>query len=84
MSFNTPAANKTWSNDEGFQYELWSDTDRDLAVYYGAAANAQAKIPDRITKILDADGTLIVEYPKVSVGTNPAQVLEDCTILFGP
>jgi hypothetical protein len=34
--------------------------------------------------VLDASGTLVLEYPQVSAGTNPGEVLQDCQILFGP
>jgi hypothetical protein len=37
----------------------------------------------RVTKILDASGTLVLEYEVSSIGTHPAQVLEDCIALFG-
>lgn len=34
--------------------------------------------------LLGADGALLLEYTEdISVGTHPAQVLDDCTILFG-
>jgi peroxiredoxin len=41
--------------------------------------------PQRITKILDANGDLVLEYvTDVGPGTHPQKVLEDCRLLFGP
>jgi peroxiredoxin len=83
VTFTGPAANAAWIEQEGFQYEVWQDEARDLAVYYGAAANRRAAFPDRVTRVLDAEGNLVLEYNDVNVGTSPADVLEDVTLLFG-
>jgi peroxiredoxin len=83
VSFDAPAANAAFREDQSFQYELWTDTDRDLALYYGAAASASATYPSRVTRILDADGTLVLEYTVANPATHPQQVLEDCQALFG-
>jgi len=83
VSFDDPEVNQAWAEEEAFEFELWSDEDRDLALYYGAVDRRTDSIPDRITKILDGDGTLVLEYLDVSVGSHPQDVLEDCTLLFG-
>ena len=83
VSADAPSKNQAWAEDEGFQYELWTDDNRDLAVYYGAAASSSTSYFSRLTKILDSDGTLVLEYQVSSVGTHPAQVLADCEVLFG-
>lgn len=72
-----------WVASEGFQYEVWKDDDGQLGQYYGAMTGPTGS-PARITKVLDADGTLILEYPQVNVGTHPQNVLEDMQALFGP
>jgi peroxiredoxin len=84
VSFDTPADNQSWAEAQNFQYELWSDTSKNLALYYGAAASQSTTMPSRITKLLDADGTLILEYLSVSVTVHPAEVFEDCQAIFGP
>ena len=71
-----------WLQVQGFQYELWSDTDKTLALYYGAAKSKEQSTTDRITKILDAEGNLVLEYNDVSFQRNPQDVLDDCKILF--
>lgn len=76
--------NQGWAEEEGFAFELWTDEDKTLALTYGAIASRTAAWPGRVTRILDAEGVLLVEYDEVAVGTHPAQVLEDCQTLFGP
>jgi len=83
VSFNRPAKNLAWSTSQAFPYELWSDEARDLALYYGAASGRRTFAPSRITVLLDARGDLLLRYDDVSVGTHPADVLEDCRALFG-
>lgn len=84
VSFDSPAENAAWKRDEGFRFELWTDTERDLALYYGAAASASASAPSRITVLLDATGTLVLEYKEdIDVGTHPGHVLDDCRTLWG-
>ncbi|MDP6943143.1 MAG: redoxin domain-containing protein, partial [Myxococcota bacterium] len=81
-SFNEPADNEAWVVDQEFQYEVWRDDDKTLAVTYGSVDNASAFIPGRVTVILDADGTLMLEYTSVNVDVHPQQVLEDCQLVF--
>lgn len=83
VGFDEPATNQAWAEDQGYQFEIWTDQDKTLAVYYGAAASTSAAVPSRVTKILDEAGTLILEYQVSDIGTHPAQVLEDCQLLFG-
>ena len=83
VSFDAPDRNANWAADEGFQFELWTDDDRTLAVAYGAAASSSARFANRITVVLDSDGNQLLEYEVSSVGTHPAAVLEDCELLFG-
>jgi len=84
VSFDDPSENAGWALREGFEFELWSDVDQDLAVYYGAASLGDP-LADRKTFLLDADGTLVLEYTgALVVSLHPADVLADCTALFGP
>jgi peroxiredoxin Q/BCP len=83
VSFDSPEENEAWAVDEGFEFELWSDLDRTLALYYGAAASESASLASRRTFLLDAEGTLVLEYRIEVLGTHPAEVLSDCELLFG-
>ena len=85
MTFTGPAANQSWAADEDFEFEIWSDDDKSLALYYGAIRSKGVPLPSRVTKVLDETGTLVLEYvDRIDVGTHPAQVLDDVTQLFGP
>ncbi|MCB9664250.1 MAG: peroxiredoxin [Alphaproteobacteria bacterium] len=83
VSFDAPDENAAWAQEQAFPFALWTDRDRTLAVHYGSAASAAQAVPRRVTKILDAQGVLVWEYPVVAVGTHPSEVLEDCRALFG-
>ena len=85
VGFNPPEAMQAWAEDEGFTYELWTDTDRTLALTYGAAKRPDQSSPSRITMLLDAEGRLLLEYVgAIDTGTHPNDVLTDCEALFGP
>ena len=84
VGWDSPEDNQDWADDEGFGFELWTDEETTLAVYYGAAESEDDWFVSRVTKLLDGQGTLILEYvDNVNVGTHPAQVLEDCESIFG-
>lgn len=83
VSFDDPSTNLQWAQQEGFTFELWTDTDRTLALTYGAATSANQAYANRITVLLDADGDVQLEYlDHISVGTHPGRVLEDCQQLY--
>ncbi|MBR57024.1 MAG: hypothetical protein CMH54_03085 [Myxococcales bacterium] len=67
-----------------YLYEVWTDSDKTLALYYGAVTSDLMPFPSRITRLLDAEGNLILEYNTVSVDGHPQAVLDDCTKIFGP
>jgi len=84
VGFDSVDSLSSWAEDEGFEYELWLDDDRTLAMYYGAATSS-SWVPDRMTVLLDGDGNQLLEY-EVGVfgfGTHPSEVLEDCEAIFG-
>ena len=80
--FNEPADNLAWVIDQEFQYEVWRDDDKTLALTYGSVDSPSAFAPGRVTVILDAPGDLLLEYTSVNVNVHPQQVLEDCQVLF--
>jgi peroxiredoxin len=84
VSFDAPGVNKGWAEDEGFTFDLWSDGEKELATYYEAIRTPNQLHADRVTKVLDADGVLVLEYVDgIDVGESPALVLADCKALFG-
>ena len=83
VGFGPTVANASWVQSEGFQYEVWNDLNKTLSLHYGAVSSPLEFIPQRITRLLDSDGTLIVEYNNVQVNGHPQQVLDDCKAIFG-
>ena len=69
-------------DDQEYQYEVWQDLNKTLAIYYGAAADEGAVFPDRITVILDENGNVLLEYIMPDVQSHPGKVLADCHQLF--
>ncbi|MCB9681890.1 MAG: peroxiredoxin [Alphaproteobacteria bacterium] len=83
VSFDSPAENQRWAERQSFPFELWSDVDRDLALYYGAARTATQGTASRVTRVLAPDGRVLLTYDSVRVGVHPQQVLDDVTAIFG-
>ena len=83
VGFDTPEKNQSWAEDEGFAFELWTDDDKTLAVHYGAASGPSAPVPNRVTRVLDGNGDLVLEYRVTAIDAHPEKVLEDCRLLFG-
>ena len=77
VSFDKPAKNAVFKLNEKFQFPLWSDNDRELAIHYGAAASKAAFFASRVTVVLDDKGRWILNYPKVSPAKHPQEVLDD-------
>jgi len=82
VSFAETGTLQEWSDDQGFQYELWSDDAKQLAIYYGAAT-ASSFVPNRVTVLLDAEGNQLLSYSVGSIASHPRDVLEDARALFG-
>lgn len=85
VSFDHPAANKLFKQNEEFQYPLWSDEDRELALAYGAAKTATQGSAKRVTVILDPNGTWALVYPNVdaTLFDHVDHVLEDLAAIVG-
>ena len=83
VGFDELTAISEWAEEEEFQYEIWRDSDKTLALYYGAATSTEQSLPARVTKLLDSEGKLVLEYNDASFLSNPANVLDDCKIIFG-
>jgi len=85
VSYGTVSQLAEWAEEEEFEYELWSDDDRTLAVHYGAAASTSDWAPSRITVLLDRHGNHLLSYEVdlFGIGSHPADVLADCEAIFG-
>lgn len=60
MSFDTPAENKAFAEKFSFPYPLLCDTTKEMSQAWGTAKDDKAGYPDRVTYIVDTDGT--IEY----------------------
>ena len=84
-SFDKEAENKAFWTVNTFQYDLFSDHDRELALHYGAAKTKGQVFADRITVVLDPSGDQRLFY---NVGFNvkqhPNDVLADLTKILAP
>jgi peroxiredoxin len=63
VSFDQPSANATFKSNEEFEFPLWSDTKKTLALYYGGADASWQFFANRVTVILDDAGNLVLFYP---------------------
>jgi peroxiredoxin len=85
-SFDETYENAAFHDDNNFPYPLWSDSNRDLAVYYGAASSVEQKNADRVTVVLDPEGRWILSYEVELFGfkAHPGEVLSDLQAILAP
>jgi peroxiredoxin len=87
VSFNKTSSNAQFRKKESFGYPLWSDLDRELGLYYGAAKSKTTFLASRITVVLDPQGTWKLLYPSKVVSkdlyNHGAIVLNDLKVLLG-
>ena len=70
---------KAWGDEVGLSADLLSDTDRSVAVAYGAAESPDQERPKRVSILIDADGKVAKIYDGFDAETHPAEVLDDLT-----
>jgi thioredoxin-dependent peroxiredoxin len=75
VSFDSPADNHAFRLKFEFPFALLSDTDKSMAIAYGAADDAGAAYPRRAACIVDARGTVVQWYAKVDAREFPALAL---------
>lgn len=84
MSFDKPAKNAQFKAADKFEFPLWTDTKRELALAWGAADSPSQLFADRVTVLLDPAGTRILHYNVVfNISTHPQEVLDDCKAILG-
>jgi peroxiredoxin Q/BCP len=77
ISFDPIEANQKFAEKYQFNFPLLSDLDKKIGIAYGAAADASAGAPARVSYLIGADGTIERAYGKVSAKDHPAAALED-------
>jgi peroxiredoxin len=83
VSFDDPDKNQIWAEENGYTYELWTDTNKTLALTYGSISDESSLYAGRRTVVLDPEGDLFLEYGSVDVSTSPGEVLYDLQLLLG-
>ncbi|MYE59550.1 MAG: redoxin domain-containing protein [Alphaproteobacteria bacterium] len=76
-SFDAPEDNRAFRDKFSFPFDLLSDADRAMSVAYGAAADAEAERPKRISVLIGPDGTVLRRYDAVTPADHPDEVLAD-------
>ena len=67
-----------WAEEQSYEFDIWSDQDRTLGAYYGAADGPGDSVFSRVTKVTNPDGVLVLEYvDAIDTGTHPSEVLSD-------
>lgn len=85
-SFDSAAANAKFKQSSKFDYPLWSDLGRELALQYGAAQSAKQLFADRVTVVLNDKAEWVLYYGPGATNWDPAghpkTVLDDLKLLM--
>ena len=76
VSFDTVADNRRFREKCEFPYALLSDTDKKLAIACGAAADAKAATPKRVTVVVGPDLKVKRFFGTVKPAEHPREVLD--------
>ena len=76
-SFDTPADNAAFAKKFSFPFPLLSDTDRSLALAYGAADDPSSQFAKRVSCLIDEQGRVLRYYPQVAAREYVGEVLRD-------
>lgn len=77
VSFDTVEDNAAFARKFGFTFPLLCDTTRAIGLAYGACDDAKAGYANRISYLIDEQGTITRVYEHVNPRDHPAQVLAD-------
>jgi peroxiredoxin len=68
---------KKWRGEVGLAAELLCDTDRSVAIAYGAAENADQERPKRVSVLVGPDGKVVKTYATPDAEAHPSEALAD-------
>jgi peroxiredoxin Q/BCP len=77
VSFDSVEANAAFANKHNFGFPLLSDSDRAVALAYGACTDAKAAHADRVSFLIDEQGRIERVYEQVDPRNHAALVLAD-------
>jgi len=75
VSFDTVADNRAFRKKFDYPFALLCDTDKQLSIACGAAADEHAKHPKRMTVVIGADGKVSMVFANVQPAQHPQEVL---------
>jgi len=76
-SFDPPEDNAAFAKKFALPFPLLCDTDRSVAIKYGAADDASARSARRISCLIDEAGRVLRYYPQVAAREHVGEVLRD-------
>jgi peroxiredoxin Q/BCP len=76
VSFDDPKANAAFRDKYDFAFPLLSDTDRQIALRYGAASGPKDDYARRIAYLIGPDGIIREAHGKVDASRYPAEQLK--------
>lgn len=76
VSFDDAAANAAFADKYEFNFPLLCDTDKRLSIAYGAAADASARYPNRVTYLIDAEGRIALAEEVADIDAHVAQTCQ--------
>jgi peroxiredoxin/dienelactone hydrolase len=76
VSFDAPADNAAFRQEQSLPFPLLSDTGRAMALAYGACTDAKAPAPRRIAVLIGADGKVAQVWNRVDPRTFAAAALQ--------
>lgn len=85
-SFDTPAENKAFGDEQRFGFPLLSDEDRAVGAAYGVArpsGDQYAAFPRRLSFLIDPEGVVRRVYRVSDVAAHAGEVLDDIAALRG-
>lgn len=77
ITFSSPEDLKKWGTDEGYSGVLLSDSDRSVAMAFGAAESADQEKATRISILVGPDGKVVKTYDAPVADEHPGEALCD-------
>jgi thioredoxin-dependent peroxiredoxin len=77
VSFDPVEDNAAFAGKYAFPFTLLSDTDRAVALAYGACDSPKATYAERISYVIDEQGKILRVYAQVDPRVHAAEVLAD-------
>ena len=76
-SFDQVEDNAVFAQRLGLSFPLLCDTDRSVALAYGACESPKTRYPDRISVLIDEEGRVVRVYDQVDPRDHAARILAD-------